>query len=507
MPFETECPECQRSFKLKDELLGKKFKCSDCGAIVQAEAILPAVEVQPPVAPAAPKRKSQSSGPRRTSSKTSRPAQAKPAARKRPSTASSRKKPRPTKRSKADQYDDGLYADDYGGGAYDEYDDYSNDFGDFDDANPYADNYGTPARSKSKKGSSRSKKRKSSQGGFQIGFNINRLNIALAGISLVLGFYALNEARLAAKSQAEPTSISLAELMQNGDPDNLHVTVTGVKVDLENTVVEYRENNEDYYLQIFAPCRARGTEGRGFGMVLLSSNLHSDADIAPLDIRQSFTGMIVNEIRSLNSREKQYLRQIPGINADTVRLFQLDRKPTSTGALVGMFGLSGAMFLGALGWIFFTGSPDAAPARPRSKKTASRKTSSSPVRSLKSGSHGRSRSAPPATLPTLLFTFDGRIGRMTYFVTGLIVGVVSIFSLFVAGMILPEAALRVFMLVMLIVQLVIQAALSIKRAHDIGHSGWMTVLLFIPLANLVWGLVLLISAGDSRSNQYGPPPQ
>lgn len=63
MPFETECHHCNRTFKLKDELLGKKFKCSDCGAVVVAESILPAESVEPPPTPQKPKPKRRSSLP------------------------------------------------------------------------------------------------------------------------------------------------------------------------------------------------------------------------------------------------------------------------------------------------------------------------------------------------------------------------------------------------------------------------------------------------------------
>ena len=36
MPIDVACHSCERKYRLKDELIGKKFKCRDCGAIVLA---------------------------------------------------------------------------------------------------------------------------------------------------------------------------------------------------------------------------------------------------------------------------------------------------------------------------------------------------------------------------------------------------------------------------------------------------------------------------------------
>ena len=47
MPIDVACHSCERKYRLKDELIGKKFKCRDCGAIVLAshsEAAAPRVK-------------------------------------------------------------------------------------------------------------------------------------------------------------------------------------------------------------------------------------------------------------------------------------------------------------------------------------------------------------------------------------------------------------------------------------------------------------------------------
>ena len=49
------------------------------------------------------------------------------------------------------------------------------------------------------------------------------------------------------------------------------------------------------------------------------------------------------------------------------------------------------------------------------------------------------------------------------------------------------------------------AAVSIRRLHDRGLSGWWYLLHFVPLANLVV-LVWYCLPGDEGDNKYGPKP-
>lgn len=57
-----------------------------------------------------------------------------------------------------------------------------------------------------------------------------------------------------------------------------------------------------------------------------------------------------------------------------------------------------------------------------------------------------------------------------------------------------------------ILELWAQAALSVKRAHDRGRSGWFVLVLFIPLVQ-IWPLIeLWFLRGTTGDNQYGPDP-
>jgi uncharacterized membrane protein YhaH (DUF805 family) len=46
-------------------------------------------------------------------------------------------------------------------------------------------------------------------------------------------------------------------------------------------------------------------------------------------------------------------------------------------------------------------------------------------------------------------------------------------------------------------------AVGVRRLHDIGKSGWFTLLGFVPIANIVL-LVWLAQDGQPGTNEYGP---
>ena len=45
----------------------------------------------------------------------------------------------------------------------------------------------------------------------------------------------------------------------------------------------------------------------------------------------------------------------------------------------------------------------------------------------------------------------------------------------------------------------------IRRLHDRNHNGWLSLLIFVPVVNLVFTLYLLLAPGHNESNEYGPP--
>lgn len=329
----------------------------------------------------------------------------------------------------------------------------------------------------------------------------------MAGIALALGFYALSESRLASKSQAEPTTISMSDLIANGAPDNVYLTVTGVSAEVEEYVYEYRGRDESKYTKVYIPCRARGQDGQRVGMVMLSTELNSDMEVRPLGFKQQFTGMIINEIRSLKKMEMNLLKSIPGVNAGTSLIFELNREPSSTGGLIAMFGLSGTMLLGAMGWMFLTGSPDATPA---AKPSRSRNLKSGRQSSKQSGrSASRSQyshhSAGPVSIGHLLFGFQGRIGVGQYLIGGVVSTVLCILGLVLSLLIFGEGSPVPF-IVGIASSFWTGLATTVKRLQDRNLSGVTCLLGLIPVLGALTLMVICLMPGTDGPNQYGPQP-
>jgi len=57
-----------------------------------------------------------------------------------------------------------------------------------------------------------------------------------------------------------------------------------------------------------------------------------------------------------------------------------------------------------------------------------------------------------------------------------------------------------------IVMLVAIFIAGVQRLHDLNKSGWMILLLLVPLANIILGLYMLFAKGNPEANNYGNPP-
>ena len=47
----------------------------------------------------------------------------------------------------------------------------------------------------------------------------------------------------------------------------------------------------------------------------------------------------------------------------------------------------------------------------------------------------------------------------------------------------------------------------VRRLHDVGKSGWMYLIVLIPLIGVIWLLVLLVKDSQEGENIYGPNPK
>ncbi len=50
-------------------------------------------------------------------------------------------------------------------------------------------------------------------------------------------------------------------------------------------------------------------------------------------------------------------------------------------------------------------------------------------------------------------------------------------------------------------------AVTVRRLHDIGKSGWWYLVGLIPFIGGIWLLFLLVKEGVPQENEYGPNPK
>jgi uncharacterized membrane protein YhaH (DUF805 family) len=66
------------------------------------------------------------------------------------------------------------------------------------------------------------------------------------------------------------------------------------------------------------------------------------------------------------------------------------------------------------------------------------------------------------------------------------------------------AVLAILMLVVAVVGAVDNMAMTFRRAHDTGKSGWIWLMLLVPFVNLLALYWLLIEDSQQGPNKYGP---
>ena len=101
-----------------------------------------------------------------------------------------------------------------------------------------------------------------------------------------------------------------------------------------------------------------------------------------------------------------------------------------------------------------------------------------------------------------ILTSQGRIGRIRYLMYTM--GVSLIGMLLAALLVLIPAVGSFLVIAVYVAILVISIFLTIQRSHDFNTTGWISLLLLIPMISLIFYLV----PGTKGSNKYGlqPPP-
>ena len=105
--------------------------------------------------------------------------------------------------------------------------------------------------------------------------------------------------------------------------------------------------------------------------------------------------------------------------------------------------------------------------------------------------------------------FSGRSRRKEYWMFTLLLIIVNV----VVGILELSLGLAGTMgygplsLVVLLAVIVPSIAVSVRRLHDTGRSGWWLLLVFLPIIGGLVLLVFFVLEGDKGPNEYGPDPK
>ena len=105
--------------------------------------------------------------------------------------------------------------------------------------------------------------------------------------------------------------------------------------------------------------------------------------------------------------------------------------------------------------------------------------------------------------------FGGRAMRVEYWTFYLVnfavsLGISIIGALSGGG---AAAALNMVGWIYSLAVLVPGVAVTVRRLHDTNHSGWWTLIVFVPLIGVIILLIWVLTDSQPGANQYGPNPK
>lgn len=118
------------------------------------------------------------------------------------------------------------------------------------------------------------------------------------------------------------------------------------------------------------------------------------------------------------------------------------------------------------------------------------------------------------------FSFSGRLNRKAYWLKGFVLmsiisGAVQLFALLVGmlfdggsgiGAVVGGIGLLIVTLPMIVFNVWVGFALGVKRAHDLGHSGWWLLLFIVPFYNIWMAIMMAFFQGTPGPNNFGADP-
>ncbi len=102
--------------------------------------------------------------------------------------------------------------------------------------------------------------------------------------------------------------------------------------------------------------------------------------------------------------------------------------------------------------------------------------------------------------------FEGRASRSEYWWFTLVNVIISLLLTIANGSLSAEGSMNILAGIYGLLVFIPSLAVTVRRLHDIGKSGWWILIGIIPLIGTIVLLVFAVMESNPESNEYGPKP-
>lgn len=110
----------------------------------------------------------------------------------------------------------------------------------------------------------------------------------------------------------------------------------------------------------------------------------------------------------------------------------------------------------------------------------------------------------------------GRFSRRSYLAWNMLIGFIFMLIAFIVAVLVPNAEqilidgslpipLMIIFATLYLLAIYFSIIFLIRRLHDRNHSGWMALLILVPVINIIFTLYILFAPGTAGTNQFGQP--
>ena len=85
------------------------------------------------------------------------------------------------------------------------------------------------------------------------------------------------------------------------------------------------------------------------------------------------------------------------------------------------------------------------------------------------------------------------------FIFGVLIGMFPNYTVLISG--------GIILVALYFIHLVPALAVTVRRLHDTGKSGWLYLLVLIPYIGSLIIFIFTVIQGDKEDNKYGPDPK